>query len=413
MPRYLAELYLSRKGSGSLQEVAVKARPAADAMTREGTPIRYLRAIFLGDEEVCFHLYEADSPELVRRQAVERRSPSSGLPRRWTSTWTTRQIRKEGANRANNDHKSSRRGACLTLGVTTGATACGEGTRLSGSRRHAAREHVTTTAATAPSRRGTPVDGAPTAVAAGEDAVWVVLDQGDRVARTRSTVGGDCRRADPGRERSRRRSGRGGRRLGREQVRQHGHPHRLEHERGRGQADRGRSSPDGNRSRRGLSVDLQHAGRHSHPNRCETGKVRSTSPRVVGRSAGNADYAGLAVGDGSVWVASPSEGSVVRVDARHYPPGGQADRGGSRSHRRRVADGAVWVTNLDDGTVSRIDTGSGEVVGEPIVLGGQPVGVATGEGRGLGRRPVGRGHRDRHRSERASAESRSHSTGGP
>jgi hypothetical protein len=35
-------------------------------MTREGTPIRYLRAIFLGDDEVCFHLFEAASPDLVR-----------------------------------------------------------------------------------------------------------------------------------------------------------------------------------------------------------------------------------------------------------------------------------------------------------------------------------------------------------
>ncbi len=74
MPRYLAELYLSRTGSGSLQEVAVNARLAADAMTQEGTPVRYLRAIFLGDEEVCFHLYEAASPELVleasRRAAI-------------------------------------------------------------------------------------------------------------------------------------------------------------------------------------------------------------------------------------------------------------------------------------------------------------------------------------------------------
>ena len=43
-------------------------------MTREGTPIRYLRAHFLGDDEVCFHLYEAVSPELVqeasRRAAI-------------------------------------------------------------------------------------------------------------------------------------------------------------------------------------------------------------------------------------------------------------------------------------------------------------------------------------------------------
>ena len=35
-------------------------------MTREGTPIRYLRAMFLGEDEVCFHLYEAASPELVQ-----------------------------------------------------------------------------------------------------------------------------------------------------------------------------------------------------------------------------------------------------------------------------------------------------------------------------------------------------------
>ena len=66
MPRYVAELYLPKKGSESLQTAAVRARSAADAMTREGTPIRYLRAIFLGDDEVCFHLYEADSSELVR-----------------------------------------------------------------------------------------------------------------------------------------------------------------------------------------------------------------------------------------------------------------------------------------------------------------------------------------------------------
>jgi hypothetical protein len=66
VPRYLAELYLPRKGSSSLREAATRAHQAADAMTREGTPIRYLRALFLGDDEVCFHLYEAASPDLVR-----------------------------------------------------------------------------------------------------------------------------------------------------------------------------------------------------------------------------------------------------------------------------------------------------------------------------------------------------------
>lgn len=74
MPRYLAELYLPRSGSSSLRETVARARTASEAMTREGTPIRYLRAIFLGDDEVCFHLYEAGSPELVleasRRAAI-------------------------------------------------------------------------------------------------------------------------------------------------------------------------------------------------------------------------------------------------------------------------------------------------------------------------------------------------------
>jgi len=45
-----------------------------------------------------------------------------------------------------------------------------------------------------------------------------------------------------------------------------------------------------------------------------TGGVLSTSPQVIGRPPGNADYAGLAVGEGSVWVVSPTEGNVVRVD---------------------------------------------------------------------------------------------------
>ena len=66
MPLYLAELYLPRTGPSGLLEAATRARKAADAMTREGTPIRYLRAMFLGDDEVCFHVYEAPSPELVR-----------------------------------------------------------------------------------------------------------------------------------------------------------------------------------------------------------------------------------------------------------------------------------------------------------------------------------------------------------
>jgi hypothetical protein len=74
MERYLVELYLPRAGADGLHDAARRARAAAEAMTCEGTPIRYMRAIFLGADEICFHLYEAGSPELVleasRRAAI-------------------------------------------------------------------------------------------------------------------------------------------------------------------------------------------------------------------------------------------------------------------------------------------------------------------------------------------------------
>jgi len=72
--RYLAELYLSHAGSVDLHDAASRARAAADELSREGTPIRYLRSLFLGEDETCFHLYDAGSPEAVlevsRRAAI-------------------------------------------------------------------------------------------------------------------------------------------------------------------------------------------------------------------------------------------------------------------------------------------------------------------------------------------------------
>lgn len=66
MPRYLAELYLSHAEPSRLHDTVERARAAADELNREGTAIRYLRALFLGEDETCFHLYEAASLEAVR-----------------------------------------------------------------------------------------------------------------------------------------------------------------------------------------------------------------------------------------------------------------------------------------------------------------------------------------------------------
>ena len=66
MARYLVELYLSRAGSDGADRAAERARSAADAMTREGLPVRWLRALFVPEDETCFYVFEAGSAELVR-----------------------------------------------------------------------------------------------------------------------------------------------------------------------------------------------------------------------------------------------------------------------------------------------------------------------------------------------------------
>jgi hypothetical protein len=61
MPRYLAELYLATVGPGDLEEAAARARTAAEEMSRGGTPVSYLRSIFVPGDETWFLLYEAPS----------------------------------------------------------------------------------------------------------------------------------------------------------------------------------------------------------------------------------------------------------------------------------------------------------------------------------------------------------------
>ena len=74
MTRYLAELYLPKAGTGEVRSAAERARAAAEELSRQGTRVRYVRALFLGADETCFHVYEAGSAEAVfeasRRAAI-------------------------------------------------------------------------------------------------------------------------------------------------------------------------------------------------------------------------------------------------------------------------------------------------------------------------------------------------------
>jgi hypothetical protein len=62
---YLVEVYLPELRSGEVRQAVVRLRAAAAELTREGTPVRHLRAIFVPGDELCLHLFEGPSAEVV------------------------------------------------------------------------------------------------------------------------------------------------------------------------------------------------------------------------------------------------------------------------------------------------------------------------------------------------------------
>jgi hypothetical protein len=74
MKSYLVELY-QPAGPDNGPAGAESARAAASALAREGIEVRYLRSIFIPEDETCFHLFEAASAEAIdqvsRRAAFE------------------------------------------------------------------------------------------------------------------------------------------------------------------------------------------------------------------------------------------------------------------------------------------------------------------------------------------------------
>ena len=72
--QYALELYLPRFGRDALPEAAARAGAAAEQLRGLGTPVRFLRSIFLPGDEICFLLFEGPSSEAVaetgRRAAI-------------------------------------------------------------------------------------------------------------------------------------------------------------------------------------------------------------------------------------------------------------------------------------------------------------------------------------------------------
>jgi hypothetical protein len=71
MGRYLVELYLARTRAGDVGSATARARTAAAEVSRDDAHVRYLRSIFVPEDETWFLIYDAASAAAVR-DAVER-----------------------------------------------------------------------------------------------------------------------------------------------------------------------------------------------------------------------------------------------------------------------------------------------------------------------------------------------------
>ncbi len=70
MAEFLVELYVARTDAGAVGVSAARARAAAEELTREGTPVSYVRSIFVPEDETCFFVYEADAEDIAREAAT-------------------------------------------------------------------------------------------------------------------------------------------------------------------------------------------------------------------------------------------------------------------------------------------------------------------------------------------------------
>lgn len=68
--RYLVELTPTESGFDDIQALATRSRAASEALSRNGTPVRFLRAVFVPEDGSCFLLFEAPSAEEARLAAT-------------------------------------------------------------------------------------------------------------------------------------------------------------------------------------------------------------------------------------------------------------------------------------------------------------------------------------------------------
>lgn len=70
LARYTVELRRPRSGWQELQQAAARARQVTEQPGEGGARVRFLRSIFVPEDDACFFLYEGPSAESVRAAAA-------------------------------------------------------------------------------------------------------------------------------------------------------------------------------------------------------------------------------------------------------------------------------------------------------------------------------------------------------
>ena len=65
MKQFLVEVFVPRSRAGELDAAKERVRTATTRVARSDRDIRYVRAIYVPEDETCFYVFDASSAELV------------------------------------------------------------------------------------------------------------------------------------------------------------------------------------------------------------------------------------------------------------------------------------------------------------------------------------------------------------
>lgn len=87
MSDFLVEVYVASASAATSLPSPEDLVDAAAQLSREGKPVRFVRSLFVPEEETCFYLFEAQTSDAVR-DAATRAGLAVDHVVKATSTWT-------------------------------------------------------------------------------------------------------------------------------------------------------------------------------------------------------------------------------------------------------------------------------------------------------------------------------------